>query len=308
MKGFEPRPRQRPNGETPEHSHTSVVRRRLAVLALATAGTLWGVSFALGKLALAGLGQGHVTVLRFALANSILLPYALRHRIRPQTRDIRLFVLAGFLTVPATFFVQLAGLQRTSATNAALIVGMLPALIALAARILTGEQLDHVGWASVGLSIVGAALIVGRPAEGAHWLGDLLVFLSLLAVVGWTLLGKHLVAHYPATVATAYIFLFGTLLALPLALLWEGIPRLNLPWTTWIALLGLGLLCSAATNVLWNWGLRFIPAAQAGVFLNLEPLVGAGLVVAVLGDDLGPLALAGGTANIVAALLMSLHR
>ena len=99
----------------------------IAVPALAAAGVLWGVSFLFGKWALEEMGPAHVTFLRFVVASAALLPWALWRGVRPERRDLALFLLVGFLTVPATFLVQFWGLSMTSASAAALIVGCGPA-------------------------------------------------------------------------------------------------------------------------------------------------------------------------------------
>jgi EamA-like transporter family len=57
--------------------------------------------------------------------------------------------------------------------------------------------------------------------------------------------------------------------------------------------------------VLWNWGLKRVPASQAGIFLNLEPLVGVILGVSLLHEQLGIMALAGGALIIVGAVHFS---
>jgi drug/metabolite transporter (DMT)-like permease len=80
-----------------------------AMPALALAGVLWGVSFLFGKLALEEISPAHVTLLRFSLASAALLPYALFEGVWPRRRDLPLFLLVGFLTVPATFLVQFWG-------------------------------------------------------------------------------------------------------------------------------------------------------------------------------------------------------
>ena len=144
-----------------------------------------------------------------------------------------------------------------------------------------------------------------RRARGSNdWLGNALVLLSLLAVVGWVLLGKRLGDEYPAVPATAWILTFGTLILAPVALLWEGVPRLDLTPLGWAAVWS------------WGWGARRppthfgtgrarVPASRAGVFLNLEPLVGALLGVLVLGEAWGPRTVVGGALIIGAAVAVS---
>lgn len=162
----------------------SHVGELLAVPALAAAGVLWGVSFLFGKWALEEMGPAHLTLLRFALASAALLPYALLKGVWPRQRDLALFLLVGFLSVPATFLVQFWGLSLTSATVAALIVGCGPPMIAFFGRLFLKEKLGKAGWAALGASTVGVALTIARPGAGNDWLGDALVLLSLLAVVG----------------------------------------------------------------------------------------------------------------------------
>jgi drug/metabolite transporter (DMT)-like permease len=276
-----------------------------AMPALALAGVLWGVSFLFGKLALEEISPAHVTLLRFSLASAALLPYALLEGVWPRRRDLPLFLLVGFLTVPATFLVQFWGLSLTGATVAALIVGCGPPMVAFFAQLFLGERLGKIGWTAVGASTIGVALAVARPGASNDWLGDALVLLSLLAVVGWVLLGKRLGDGYPAVSATAWILTFGTLALAPVALLWEGVPRLDLTPLGWASVLVLGLGCSAATYALWNWGVARVPASRAGVFLNLEPLVGALLGVLVLGEAWGAGTVVGGALIIGAAVVVS---
>jgi drug/metabolite transporter (DMT)-like permease len=66
-----------------------------------------------------------------------------------------------------------------------------------------------------------------------------------------------------------------------------------------------GSFATASTTVLWNWGLKRVPASQAGIFVNLEPLVGTILGVSLLHEQLGIMALAVGALIIVGAVYFS---
>src|SRR5436309_1642343 len=77
----------------------------------------------------------------------------------------------------------------------------------------------------------------------------------------------------------------------------------NLP-----VLLAAGVLATTVTTYLWNWGLARVPASQACVFVNLEPVVGAILGVVLLHDILGPYALIGGLLVVGAALFVATAR
>jgi drug/metabolite transporter (DMT)-like permease len=278
---------------------------RGAVVALVIACSVWGTAFLFGKLALTELTVSQVVLYRFGLASLVLLPVALVRRAWPQPQDLPLFLLTGFLTVPVTFLLQFGGLSLTSVASASLIIGAFPALLAVAAAGFYREKLSARGWGAVGASTLGVLLIVGLPGPDHNWLGDGLVFVSLIVSVVWVLLSKRLAEKYSALIATGYILAFGTLTLLPISLFWDGLPRLSLSGGVWESVLALGLVSTAFTFMVWNWGLERVPASHAGVYVNLEPVVGAGLGVTVLQDSLGPGALLGGLLIIAAAWIIS---
>lgn len=280
-------------------------RNRPAIVAFILSGVLWGAGFPLGKLAFAQLGPAQVVLFRFVMATAVLLPITWSQGVRPARRDLPLFLAAGVVTVPLTYLLQFAGLTLTTAASASLVMGATPPLLAVAAVATRGERLGVEGWVAVALSTVGVVLVVGQPDGGHSWTGDALVFLAAVAVVGAVLMTKDLVDRYPATAATTYIIAFGTLALTPMALAWEGMPPLNLSPGVWGSVLLLGLGSTALANLFYNWGLSHFDAAQAGVYLNLEPLVGALLGVAILGEALGPGALVGGALIVGSAVYIS---
>ena len=161
-------------------------------------------------------------------------------------------------------------------------------------------------------STIGAGLIAfgastGEGGAQASLAGDLLVAVSLIAAVGWILLSQRLMrsGHYSSVTASAYVMTAGT----PMLALWvlatEGPIPVRLSALTWMSVAAMGLLATTVTTYLWNWGLAQVPASQAGVFVNLEPVVGAILGVLVLHDVLGPYGLVGGILVIGAAIFVA---
>jgi drug/metabolite transporter (DMT)-like permease len=59
--------------------------------------------------------------------------------------------------------------------------------------------------------------------------------------------------------------------------------------------------------MLWNYGMSQVPASQAGVFLNIEPLIGSLLGVLLLGEQLGASAWIGGALIVAAAVTLTLR-
>ena len=255
--------------------------------ACAMAGCLWGTGFYFGKLALREMSVGHMVLYRFLFASVGMLPVLMVNAKRPTGarwtgREWRTLLIASALGIPIQFLLQFAGLARTTVSHASLMVGTMPVLLALGATIWSGERLDWVGCVALAGSTVGAALIVlgGDPASaagaGPTLAGDLLVVLSLAIALGWILLNKHLMeAHSPLTV-TAYGILSGTLMLTVWVVGVDGLPPMaRVSGTAWAALAASGILCTATTTLLWNWGIHHVPASRAGVFLNIEPALGS---------------------------------
>ena len=303
----------------------ATISRRIQFLgygACALAGCLWGTGFYFGRLAMNEMSVEHMVLYRFLFACLGMLPVVLMNRVSFNRREIRLVLISAFFGVPVQFLLQFHGLDRTTVSHAALMVGGMPVLLAAAAAIFAGERLDWIGWLALVASTIGAALIVlgghrGPAARGEPTLiGDLLVVASLCTALSWILLSKKLMQTHSPPVVTAYTILSGTVMLAA----WIVGPWLLKPWipnrsapppflhvsaTAWVALAISGLACTATTTLLWNWGIHHVPASRAGVFLNIEPALGSFLGVKLLGEHLGPHAWLGGALILSAAITLT---
>ena len=279
-----------------------MTERGRAFGALVLAGTLWGASFPLGKVALAGIGPTWLIVLRFALASAVMLPAIRWRRLVLTQRDLALVAIGAVLAGPIVFVLQFEGLARTTASSAALLVALAPPLMAVGAALVDGERAGRTAWAAIALSTLGVALLVGSPGAGRTLAGDLMCAASIAGAVVWTLLSRRLTRRLGSLPATALQFAVALGLLVPMAVVREGaLPPLS--GSVWTAVIALGLGCTAVTFWLWNWGVARVEAARAGVIANIEPVVGTALGVAFLGDVLGPWTLAGGAALLASAVL-----
>jgi drug/metabolite transporter (DMT)-like permease len=285
-------------------------RRAIGFLACALASSFWGCGFFFGKIALAEMSFAHMVLYRFLFAMVILLPLLVTHRPGLNRSEWVTLAVAAFLGVPVQFLIQFYGLSLTTVSHAALMVGTMPVILAVGATLFAHERLDGIGWIALVCSTTGAALIaLGHHATGAgqpSLKGDLLVVLSLAIALGWILLNKRLVERHSPVVVTAYGLLLGTaMLAVWVPLHYGMPPIVHVSTKAWLALAASGVLCTATTTLLWNWGMTKVPASQAGVLLNMEPLMGSLLGVFVLGEHLGPSAWTGGCMILAAAFILT---
>jgi drug/metabolite transporter (DMT)-like permease len=274
---------------------------------------LWGCGFFFGKIALAEMGFAHMVLYRFLFAILVLTPLMITHRPRLARREWCLLLTASFLGVPLQFLIQFYGLSRTTVSHASLMVGTMPVILAVGAAAFAHERMDRLGWLALAGSTGGAALIAlsGNHRSGAGeatLAGDLLVVLSLGIALFWLLLNKQLMDRHSPIVVTAYGVLLGTIMLAGWVRLRYGMPPFaSVSFKAWAALAASGVLCTATTTLLWNWGMTQVPASQAGVLLNLEPLMGSLLGVVVLRESLGPSAWVGGGLILTAAVTLTTH-
>jgi drug/metabolite transporter (DMT)-like permease len=287
-------------------------QRAAGFAACALASSLWGCGFFFGKIALAEMGFAHMVLYRFLFAMVPLAPLMLTHRPGLNRREWGMLAIASFLGVPLQFLFQFYGLSLTTVSHAALMVGTMPVILAVGATLFAHERLDPTGWMCLAVSTTGAAMIaLARHGSGAgqpSLKGDLLVVFSLLIALFWVLLNKRLMERHSPVVVTAYGLLLGTLMLLVWVPLRYGEPPVaHVSPKAWLALAASGVLCTATTTLLWNWGMTRVPASQAGVLLNMEPLMGSVLGVFVLGERLGTAAWTGGALILTAAVILTTH-
>jgi drug/metabolite transporter (DMT)-like permease len=276
---------------------TRAPAKRIAFLALIIAGLCWGLGFPLGKLVLRETDAAHMVLLRFAVAAVVAAPFALR---TPEARALfrSPVILAAGALYGIAFMVQFEGLAHVSVTLAALLVGAMPALIAISAKLL-GEKVSRASWGGVAAATLGAALIAGKPDGAGSPLGVALSLGSLFIFLAWLIVLRRAPKTSNAMAIPAVTVIVAAFAVLPIAWVMHGPPKLDLSPVAWSGILGLGVLGTLVATAAWQFGSAHVDSASAGVFINIEPLMGASVGVLLFGDHL-TWALAAGGLMIIA--------
>jgi drug/metabolite transporter (DMT)-like permease len=246
-------------------------------------------------------------------------------------RRVLVLVLLGVFYIgnSGTYF---AALETVSASLAALIVYLFPAIVAVLsirfARRLEGRR----AWLALGLATAGVALAVGGidPGSEPPLLGLLLVLVSPLIYAVWIILAARLSGERPAAqegpgsdavppydseaagtqdradaAPTAAIMLSATAAAWWIGALATGRPVLphQIPSDVWWALFALGLVATALALQAFYAGTRRIGAAQASLVSTVEPIYTIALAALLFGERLAPIQLAGGALVIIGVLV-----
>mgnify|MGYP000857235733 FL=1 len=256
---------------------------------LLLASFLWGTSFIAGKFAYETLDPALVVLFRLIIAGGILFPITLRFiKENSQSKvNWRKIALLGFLTYPATFLLQFIGLQYTSASSAATMIGIEPLMVILVGQLFFKEKASLTIWLLGIIAFIGVFLLVGlSDSEEISLIGCLLVLASTIVVALWLRLSKSVLGNLNPKVYTALSLQLGILIGLPFMLLLVKDWNINFSYSSIIALLYLGIGCSLFANWAWNKGLSETETNKSGIFLALEPVFGVLFSIILLNDSL----------------------
>ncbi len=278
--------------------------RRLIFPALIAAGVLWGTTVPLSKVALGWLPPAWLAFARFAVAAAILM-VASRSRLRAACSPA--ILISGGLGYGGSVLLQNLGIQRTSVTHAALLIGATPVLVAVIAAMLRHSVARPLAWAGFGVSLGGVAVIAGRQGSGSTLAGDGLVLAAQLISAGFTVSQARLLRGRDPLAVTGLQLLSAAVMVLPVALTAEHHLTGPASPAALLAVVGLVLAGTVGPTALFALGQSKVAADVAGAFLNIEPLVGAVLGAAFFADPIGPVQVVGGLA-IVAGIGLSSYQ
>ena len=273
----------------------------------------WGLSFVATKAALRELSPITLVTTRFALGVALLLVLLRARRVPllPPREAWGALALMGFVGVFFHQILQSFALTMTGAINAGWLIGLTPLWSAALSGWLLRERFPPAKLAGLALGFTGAALVVTRGELGAARLalpattGDLLILASTLNWAVYTVLGHPVLKRLGATRATAGALLFGWLMLVPLFLARAGWREYaHLSGAGWAAVAFLGIACSGLGYLFWYAALEKIPASAVSALLYLEPLVTLSAGIALLGETVHLVTVAGGLLVLAGVFLV----
>ncbi|MFM9878117.1 MAG: DMT family transporter [Rhodoglobus sp.] len=241
-----------------------------------------------------------LAALRALFAAVILLVVAgVRRAPRPRGRRVWLLIaVMGITNVALAYGAMFGGLIGMSTGAASVLANAQPLLILLPAWLFFREAPSIPTLAAMLVGVVGLLLLVIPAGFGT---GALLALTASVAVTAGTLIARVIDAE-PLTVAAWQLAIGGIILAV-VALLVEGLPRIDWTPRLVLALLWMSVLGTAATNVAWIIEARAARLDQLTTWTLLVPIFGVILSIAVLREGQSIWAWIG-TAVVVAAMLM----
>lgn len=270
----------------------------LLLLALSV---LWGGSFFFGEMALAELPPLTLVLSRVALAALALnlVVIAAGYRMPRDAKLWGVFLIMGALNNLIPFSLIFWGQTRITSGLASILNATTPLWTVVIAHFLTqDERMSKNKLAGVAFGLIGIVFMVGPAALSGIGLNVLAQLAVLGAAISYgfaAIFGRRFKRLGVNSLVTAAGQLTGTtIMMLPLALLADRpwtLPALSL--TTWGAVAGLALLCTAAAYVIYFRLLASAGATNLLLVTFLIPVSALVLGTAILGEALEPRQLAG---------------
>jgi drug/metabolite transporter (DMT)-like permease len=238
-----------------------------------------------------------------------------RAALRRLSRRAVLVALALGLLYTGNSATYYAGIETVSASLAALIVYVYPALVAVL-TLRFGRRLEgRRAWAALGVALVGVALSVGGIPAGTAPppLGLALVIASPVIYSLWIILAARLSGERRETdtsrgaeaAGVTALMMSATATVYWVSALGLGRPVLpaEIPVAAWPGLLGVGVVATFVAIQAFYAGAQRVGAAQAALASTIEPIWTISLAALVLGERLAPIQLVGGALIIAGVLL-----
>ena len=282
--------------------------RRGWVLFVAMA-VIWGVPYLLIKVAVDDFPPVVLVFLRCAIGAVLLLPWTLARghlgaALRQHWRALLVFTV---LEMTAPWLLLSWAEQDLSSSLTGLLVAGVPFVAALTAR-LAGEddRLSRVRIAGMLLGVVGIALLLGLDIGGGQWTAIGAVVLVVIGYATAPMVISRKLPDVPGVTASAFALVVTAVVYAPFA-----VPQLgdatHASGTAWLAVIGLGTVCTALALALFFALIREAGPQRALVITFVNPAVAVLLGVLLL-DEPFTLGIALGLPLVLAGCVLATRR
>ncbi len=275
-------------------------------------------------------GVGWLTLLawRFGIAAALSWAWLLLDRGRQaglrriDRRQLTVALVLGvvYLGNSSTYY---AALETVSASLAALVVYIYPAIVAVLTLRLGRPLEGRRAWLALGLALVGVVLAIGGIPTGTAppLIGLLQVVASPVIYSIWIVAQARLSGERQDRVADAVLdgagsatmaalMITSTAIGFWILAVVSGTPVEpgQIPADAWPGVIAVAVISTFVAIQTFSAGSRRIGAAQASLISTVEPVWTICLAALLLGERLGPVQLAGGVLVIGGVVLAQLRR
>lgn len=188
------------------------------------------------------------------------------------------FALYSLLGVVLNQLLFISGLALTTAVNTSLLAVLIPIFALLVGVLLRLDNLSARKIFGVVLAAAGVVYLID-PSKASFssetTRGDLFIIVNCFFYAAYIVVSKRLIQHYGALKSMTWLFLFGSIITVPLgANSMRDVDLANVPSLTWLAIAGIVVFPTILAYYLNAWALARVPPSVVAIYIYLQPLIG----------------------------------
>jgi drug/metabolite transporter (DMT)-like permease len=204
-------------------------------------------------------------------------------------KDVPLFILCGITGVAINQIMFVKGLSLTSAIHSSLLSLATPIFITIIALWLIKEKFSINKFIGLALGIGGATLLVlvkdVQSSNSSSLLGDMFVLINAVSYAFYMVIVRPLMEKYNALHVLRWVFTFGAIFILPIAL-----PDfIATDWSVfgtaqWMALAFVVLLVTFISYLFTVYGLQELGPSVTGAYIYTQPVFATIIAMVFAGE------------------------
>ncbi|TCZ80977.1 DMT family transporter [Paenibacillus albiflavus] len=208
---------------------------------------------------------------------TVIIMSPLLYKFWPEMKKINgasyIKLMWSGLSLGLHFLLWMSSLRYTSVASSTAILTLEPVVVMVGSYFVFRHKTSFSAIMAMLVAILGAMMIGWGDFRfaGDAWIGDVLSFLSMVAVAIHMILGKSLRTHMSAFVYSWWVFLIGGLLLLIYNLI-IGYSIFQYDANEWLLFLLLAIIPTLFGHVLFNWLLKYMSATTVSMSVLGEPL------------------------------------
>ncbi len=264
-----------------------------AWISLLFAMLFWGMSFVWTRKLLDVIPPISIVFTRMVLSSALLLllTKVIGKLQKVDWSTLKWILLMAFFEPFLYFLLEGYGIQKTSASFAAIMMATIPLFTPFGSLVFYKEKVSVVSFVGILISFGGVILIILNQNKDLNFslVGVFLLLGAVMTTLGYFLILPKVSAKVNVFTLTSYQNLIAIFYFLPALLLVDGVsPLVHLPMTFDVvsALLALSILASSVAFLLFNQSVRWIGPSKAAAFSNSIPVITVIFAYFILGEEI----------------------
>lgn len=263
----------------------------------------WGVSYTFMVMGLETLAVYNVVALRCIIAFFVAGIIFYKRMLKVNFKTLKYAAIQGLFLL-LVFALSLFGLETTSVANAGFILSLTVVLVPIMSSLIDKTLPSKAVRFAIIATMIGIVILTVQGSFTFHK-GDVLIAVAAFSYAIYLIVNSYFTRSVESISYGVYQLGFAGFYALVFTFLFET-PVLPSSATSWIAILGLGIVCSAFCFIGQAVAQQYTSPTHTGLIFSLEPIFAAMFAMMFLGEGLTMKLLIGGAfilfGNLVAQL------